>query len=84
MRLMLHTFKKDVRRLWPAAAATWVMLAALPTRIAGEPTGFVADGSWLDLPRWLGYAALRCRRTAGRGPEFLDHTAVSVARSARG
>ncbi len=29
MRMMLHTFKKDVRRLWPAAAATWVMLAAL-------------------------------------------------------
>jgi hypothetical protein len=29
MRLMLHTFKKDARRLWPAAAATWVMLAAL-------------------------------------------------------
>jgi hypothetical protein len=29
MRLMLHTFKKDVRRLWPAAAVTWVMLAAM-------------------------------------------------------
>ena len=29
MRLMLHTFKKDVRRLWPGAAVTWVMLAAL-------------------------------------------------------
>ena len=29
MRLMLHTFKKDARRLWPAAAATWVMLAVL-------------------------------------------------------
>ena len=29
MRLMLLTFKKDARRLWPAAAATWVMLAAL-------------------------------------------------------
>jgi hypothetical protein len=45
MRLMLHTFKKDVRRLWPAAAIVWVMLAvlayaerwrALSEEIAGE------------------------------------------------
>jgi hypothetical protein len=29
MQLMLHTLKKDARRLWPAAAATWAMLAVL-------------------------------------------------------
>jgi hypothetical protein len=29
MRLILHTLQKDVRRLWPVAAVTWVMLAAL-------------------------------------------------------
>jgi hypothetical protein len=29
MRLMLHTLRKDARRLWPAAAVTWLMLAAL-------------------------------------------------------
>jgi hypothetical protein len=29
MRLMLHTFKKDVRRLWPAALFVWVMFAGL-------------------------------------------------------
>ena len=29
MRLILHVVEKDVRRLWPAAAITWVMLGAL-------------------------------------------------------
>lgn len=29
MRLMLHTLKKDIRRLWPAAAVTSLILAAL-------------------------------------------------------
>ncbi|MBI5282012.1 MAG: hypothetical protein HY858_10045 [Candidatus Solibacter usitatus] len=29
MRLMLLTLRKDVRRLWPAVAVTWLMLAAL-------------------------------------------------------
>jgi len=29
MRLILHTLQKDFRRLWPAAAITWVMLGAL-------------------------------------------------------
>jgi hypothetical protein len=29
MRLMLHVLKKDARHLWPAAAATWLMLATL-------------------------------------------------------
>ena len=29
MRLMLHTFKKDFRRLWPAALALWAMFAVL-------------------------------------------------------
>ena len=29
MRLMLHTFKKDARRLWPAVTVSWAMLAVL-------------------------------------------------------
>lgn len=29
MSLMLHILKKDIRRLWPLAAVTWLMLAAL-------------------------------------------------------
>src|ERR1051325_11172444 len=29
MRLMLHTFLKDARRLWPAVAVSWVMLCVV-------------------------------------------------------
>jgi hypothetical protein len=29
MRLMLHTFTKDARRLWPAIAVSWLMLGVL-------------------------------------------------------
>jgi len=29
MRLMLHTFAKDARRLWPAVAVSWLMLGVL-------------------------------------------------------
>lgn len=59
MRLMLHTLQKDARRLWPVAALTWALLAALADldrwradRIASSTEG------WLNLLLPLAWACL--------------------------
>jgi hypothetical protein len=50
MRLMLHTLKKDVRRLWPAAAAAWIMLAALTSADRWRADRMVSPTEgWLTL-----------------------------------
>ena len=62
MRLMLYTFKKDSRRLWPAAAASWVMLAALANadRWRADSVPSLMEG-WMNLlltMAWVCLAAL--------------------------
>jgi hypothetical protein len=48
MRLILHTLKKDARRLWPAAAGTSVMLATL-----AAVDGWRADWMASPMEGWL-------------------------------
>lgn len=48
MRLMLHTLRKDARRLWPVAAMTWVLLAVL-----ADLDRWRADRMASSLEGWL-------------------------------
>jgi hypothetical protein len=38
MHLILHTFRKDIRHLWPAVAVTCLMLAELARQDRWLPT----------------------------------------------
>ena len=66
MRMMLHTFRKDIRRLWPAALAVWVMLAALAGadhwRALSEE---IAGEGYLTLLTTMAWACNT--RSSGRG-----------------
>lgn len=59
MRLMLHTLKKDARRLWPAAMVTWAMLAALTNadRWRADSIPSAMEG-WMNLLLPLAWACL--------------------------
>lgn len=59
MRLMLHTLKKDARRLWPVALLTWILLAALADldRWRADRIASPAEG-WLNLLLPLAWACL--------------------------
>lgn len=62
MRLMRHTLMKDTRRLWPAAAVTWLMLAVLANadRWRADWTVSPTEG-WMNLllsGAWACLAAL--------------------------
>jgi hypothetical protein len=59
MRLMLHTFKKDVRRLWPAALAVWVMFAGLASVERWRVLSYEVLGeSYLTLLTTMAWACL--------------------------
>ena len=59
MRLMLHTLAKDVRRLWPAAVITWVMLAVLANadRWRADSIPSPMEG-WMNLVLSMAWACL--------------------------
>ena len=89
MRLILHTLQKDLRRLWPAAAITWVMLGSL-ARADRWRADWIASPmeGWMNLlltMAWVMLAALAVlEETARRGPQFLDHPSPQVAGTALG
>jgi len=61
MRLMLHTLRKDARRLWPAAGVTWLMLAVLAhaDRWRADWIPSPLEG-WMNLLLPLAWACLVC------------------------
>jgi len=57
MRLMLLTFKKDVRRWWPAVVVTWVMLAVLARTDRWRADWLVSPmESWMNMLLTLAWA----------------------------
>ena len=59
MRLMLHTFTKDTRRLWPAIAVSWLMLGSVPAAFSGVLVlRALGDDAGSRLKLWLGIALL--------------------------
>ena len=83
MRLMLHNFRKDARRLWPAVLVTLVMLATLARadRWRGDSNALApgrlddhAAHYGLGLPR----RPRRARRAARGRPQLLDHAPASL------
>ncbi len=59
MRLMLHNFRKDARRLWPAALVTWLMLATLARadRWRGDWMPSPLEG-WMTMLLTMAWACL--------------------------
>ncbi len=59
MRLMLHNFRKDARRLWPAVLVTWVMLATLARadRWRGDSMPSPLEG-WMTMLLTMAWACL--------------------------
>jgi hypothetical protein len=59
MRLMLHTLRKDLRHLWPVAAASWAMLAVI-AHADCRRTDWVASPleGWLTLVLSMAWACL--------------------------
>jgi hypothetical protein len=57
MRMILHTLRKDVRRLWPVAAITWVMLGVLSgfDRWRADWTASPTEG-WLTMLLTMAFA----------------------------
>jgi hypothetical protein len=59
MHVMLHIFKKDVRRLWWAVLATWVLLAALAQQDRWRADYIVGSTEgWLNLLLPLAWCCL--------------------------
>ncbi|MDR3703021.1 MAG: hypothetical protein P4L56_25470 [Candidatus Sulfopaludibacter sp.] len=59
MRLMLHNFRKDARRLWPAALVTWIMLFTLARadRWRGDWMPSPLEG-WMTMLLTMAWACL--------------------------
>src|ERR1035438_3213039 len=59
MKLVLHTFRKDVRRLWPAALVSLVLLATLTRTDRWRSDTLVSSAEgWLNLVVPLAWACL--------------------------
>lgn len=59
MRLMLHTFRKDIRHLWPAALVTWVMLFTV-ARVDRWRADWIPSPleSWMNMLLTMAWACL--------------------------
>ena len=59
MRLILHTFKKDVRRLWPVAVVTWIILAVLTNADRWRSDVTISPmESWLNMAVTMAWICL--------------------------